>query len=787
MRSTRLSSRRRRASSLAVSTLAAAAILASSSLATSPATAVSASNVVVNGGFEEGGTAPWTSGIGAQLTLSDDAASGNHSLLVSARTQTQSGPYQALDAAVESGAVYSISAQVKYESGPATKRFYMTSLINGAYTNIATGLVTKGEWGTLTGTWTVPDGASKAQIFIETPWVASPASDPAEHLMDFKLDDVEIIQQRSTTFGAIAKTPGNANPLISHKFGADPYAFVHDGRVYMYMTNDTQEYIPGVDGVIPSNSYAKINQINVISSADLINWTDHGAIQVAGPNGVAKWANNSWAPGVTSKVVNGKEQFFLYFCNNGSSTGVVVGDSPIGPWRDPLGKALIDPTTPGASANGNWLFDPAPFVDVDGQAYLYFGGGIGTDSKNPKSTRVIKLGEDMVSTVGSAEVIDAPVMFEASHMFEREGKYYYSYSTNFVGGSVPAGYPSTGAIAYLMGDSPMGPWTPAQLPQRNNGTVFQNPNEFFGVGGNNHQSFFELNGTYYLAYHAQTLNLALVGGQISKVKGFRSTHINKVTFNPDGTMNLVKGDYKGVPQVTTLDASATIEAETIGWQKGLNTEQVSAPGEAVNLALTAVDNGDWVALSGVDLGAGKTSLSARVKALTPGTSVQVWLDSPDAAGHLAGTLTIDSAPGEWATLTTELGSAAGVHDVYFVFQGPAQTTTGLVLVDSWTFGNEAPGDQVDVTAVAGSRCVAGKAMPTITVTNNHDTPVTLTLSSDFSTKTVAAVSPGKNAFHAFTTRLAAIPQGVLTVTATAQAGEALATTYTVPYDAISCG
>ena len=49
-------------------------------------------------GSARAGDSPWTSGVGAQLTLSGDAASGNHSLLVSARTQAQSGAYQALNA-----------------------------------------------------------------------------------------------------------------------------------------------------------------------------------------------------------------------------------------------------------------------------------------------------------------------------------------------------------------------------------------------------------------------------------------------------------------------------------------------------------------------------------------------------------------------------------------------------------------------------------------------------------------------------------------------------------------
>ena len=77
---------------------------------------------------------------------------------------------------------------------------------------------------------------------------------------------------------------------------------------------------------------------------------------------------------------------------------------------------------------------------------------------------------------------------------------------------------------------------------------------FFGVGGNNHQSFFELGGKFYIAYHAQTLNKAVVGGDGSKVKGYRSTHVNEVSFNADGTIKPVTADYAGAAQIGALDA-----------------------------------------------------------------------------------------------------------------------------------------------------------------------------------------------------------------------------------------
>ncbi|MCD2486714.1 arabinoxylan arabinofuranohydrolase, partial [Staphylococcus aureus] len=78
------------------------------------------------------------------------------------------------------------------------------------------------------------------------------------------------------------------------------------------------------------NSFANLNRVFVISSADMVNWTGHGAIPVAGANGpnggraIAKWAGASWAPSIAVKKINGKDKFFHYFANSGGGIGVLT-------------------------------------------------------------------------------------------------------------------------------------------------------------------------------------------------------------------------------------------------------------------------------------------------------------------------------------------------------------------------------------------------------------------------------------------------------------------------------
>ena len=83
----------------------------------------------------------------------------------------------------------------------------------------------------------------------------------------------------------------DTNPIITQCFGADPYAMVYGDTVYFYMTADVFEYDNKAQ--LKENSYGKINTIKVVSTKDMVNFTDHGAIQVAGSKGAATWAGNS--------------------------------------------------------------------------------------------------------------------------------------------------------------------------------------------------------------------------------------------------------------------------------------------------------------------------------------------------------------------------------------------------------------------------------------------------------------------------------------------------------------
>lgn len=479
--------------------------------------------------------------------------------------------------------------------------------------------------------------------------------------------------KEETLSAAVGKVPPNGNPLISHRFGADPYALVYRDRVYLYMTADELEY--DAEGQVKENSYASINKLAVISSDDLVNWTDHGVIHAAGPHGAAKWATQSWAPAIAHKVVDGQDRFFLYFANNASGIGVLTADSPTGPWRDPIGKPLVTRATPGVE-DVTWLFDPAVLTDDDGKAYLYFGGGIPEGKEEmPNTARVMELGDDMISVVGEAVPIPAPYMFESSGINKIGGKYYYSYCSNFAPGVRPAGSPPPGEIAYMVSDHPMGPWTYM-------GTILKNPGHFFGVGGNNHHVMFQFHGDWYIAYHAQTAAKAM-----GMAKGYRSTHLNRVFIDEDGTIQDIAADLKGVAPVRHLDPYVRVEAETMAWSAGIEVEPANAEDgsdqNVPNRVVTAIHNGDWIAVANVDFGAGASAFTAVVSGGSGDGRIELRLDQPD--GSLIGTLAVPSAsgPDQWVEVSTDITGAEGVHDVYFVFRG--EPDQELFKFDRWTF------------------------------------------------------------------------------------------------------
>lgn len=388
------------------------------------------------------------------------------------------------------------------------------------------------------------------------------------------------------------KKRGDTNPIMTQDFGADPYVLVYDGVIYIYMTADTVEY--DSDGAVIENTYGNIRSIHVVSTTDMKNFTDCGEIPVAGKDGIATWANNSWAPAAAYKNIDGQDKFFLYFADNGGGIGVLCADSPTGPFTDPLGHGLI--TRQVATCDSvPWLFDPAVLVDDDGEAYIYFGGGVPEgQAEHPLSARVCKLGEDMISLDGEPVVIDAPYMFEDSGIHRCGDKYYYSYCTNWsVDSEGTSKYGITnGQIAYMVSDNPMGPFEFA-------GKILENPGKLCGLSSNNHHAIFSFGDDWYIVYHSRLLekNMGIDGG-------YRATFINEVKYNEDGSIKLITQSTEGPEQLKYADPYTENSAVCVTKMGGTDAVPICneiSYGEG-NMALGEIDTGDFIEVTGVDFG-----------------------------------------------------------------------------------------------------------------------------------------------------------------------------------------
>ena len=462
------------------------------------------------------------------------------------------------------------------------------------------------------------------------------------------------------------------NPVMTQRFGADPYALVYEDTLYLYMTADAPEY--DAQGNLKENTYSKINTLNVVSTKDMMNWTDHGSVYAAGKDGAATWANNSWAPAAAWKMIDGKPKFFLYFANSGGGIGVLTADSPTGPFTDPLGKALISRQTPTCDSV-LWLFDPAVLVDDDGSAYIYFGGGVPEgQAAHPYTARVAKLGEDMISLDGDPVAIDPPYLFEDSGIHKMGNTYYYTYSSNFSvdrAGTEEYGL-KNGEICYMTSEHPMGPFT-------YQGVILPNPGEFFGVGGNNHHCVFQFREEWFITYHAQALEQKL-----GMSGGYRSTHIDKLVIKEDGSLGKVRGTKEGVSQHGTFDPYAPVEAETMWNNGGIDTVQYGENSETYgsgNMVVCGMETGSWIGLKGVDFGeAGATEFVASVCGSKEAEGIiQIRIDR--LMGEVVGYLMVPV--GDGTTYSEQvcklLETVTGVHDLYFTFYGSGYAW------DTWQF------------------------------------------------------------------------------------------------------
>lgn len=325
------------------------------------------------------------------------------------------------------------------------------------------------------------------------------------------------------------------NPISPDFFCADPTAVEYNGRLYVYGTNDHQQFEaagPDVD-----NTYEKIKSLLVFSTADMVNWTYHGEINVGE---IAPWITASWAPSIVSrKEADGKTHFYLYFSNSGVGTGVITSTDPVTGWTDPLGHCLVTGDTPGLSDCPN-PFDPGAVIDDNGVGWLAFGAGKasgGTDYM-PGSVRIVRLGEDMISFDSEFKQIPAPYSFEASELNYINGTYVYTYCSDWNNHSEQWDFdcPAPGGcgMVYMTTKTPLDPTSWKMM-----GECFRQPGEVGFDYSNNHTHMHKFKGKWYMFYHTLMLKhgMGITGG-------YRSMGVDEIVVDEKNVKIEDKGGTK---------------------------------------------------------------------------------------------------------------------------------------------------------------------------------------------------------------------------------------------------
>ncbi|QNL50772.1 family 43 glycosylhydrolase [Olivibacter sp. SDN3] len=289
------------------------------------------------------------------------------------------------------------------------------------------------------------------------------------------------------------------NPVITHKYTADPAALVHNNTVYLYA---------GHDEAPKEKHFYEMHEWLVFSSTDMKTWTEHPV-----PLSIK---NFSWSKGDAwaSQVIERDGKFYWYVSTEhhagGKAIGVAVADSPIGPFKDAKGTALITNAMTKATEISWDDIDPTVWIDDDGQAYLFWGN---------TACYYVKLKENMIELDGPINTVDVPKFTEAPWIHKRNDWYYLSYASEF-----------PEKIVYAMSKSIHGPWEFRGIL-----------NEVAGNSNTNHQSIIHFKGKDYFIYHNGAINTE--GGSFR-----RSVCIDRLHYNDDGTIKRIIMSSEGISQ-----------------------------------------------------------------------------------------------------------------------------------------------------------------------------------------------------------------------------------------------
>ena len=308
-------------------------------------------------------------------------------------------------------------------------------------------------------------------------------------------------------------SPYQGNPFLPL------WEYIPDGEPYVFEDPDHpgeyRAYLYGSHDMLKTAYCGKDLVVWSAAVDDLSHWRYDGVIFESVVGGQA---DTLFAPDVALVVdpKTGKKTYYLYPNTQawGRNATVCKSDRPDGPFE-------VCNWKPGSTTQtvGVLGFDPAVFVDDDGQAYGYWGfcdswwgrldGNMATLGEGEDAHRNIPSYDQMTANdynpadynIAQDEHVDKWGFFEASSIRKVGNKYVFIYSRNGLP-SEPTGK-NYNQLAYGYSDSPAGPWTWGGIIVDAQGEVIQNGFRYERTfpGGNTHGSICEISGQWYIFYH----------------------------------------------------------------------------------------------------------------------------------------------------------------------------------------------------------------------------------------------------------------------------------------------
>lgn len=424
------------------------------------------------------------------------------------------------------------------------------------------------------------------------------------------------------------------NPIVPNVGLNDPHIHIFNDTAYVYASHDKSI----------ENTKFIMEDWWIWSSPDLVNWSKRSVLKPQDTY-IGEPFTGCWATDVGRS--NGK--YYWYFSEKNQQAGVVVGDSPVGPWKDPLGKPLLsEKLTPTDE------YDMAIFEEA-GEHYIIFGVW---------DFYIARLNDDMISLAEKPKKI---VIKNPRGPYNLDGKNQEKPTDDkpFVHKKKDKYYLSWGCF-YAMSDNLYGPYEYVGTVINDNSFAegYASPTWPHGFLQGRHGSFFDWNNQSYYAY----CDISQTGN-----RWFRDTFISYVHYKDNGEMAPIRVDGIGVGQYNA--DQERIEAED--YFKASGVDKIEDPDQGFYIG--NIEDNDFLVFPNISGLQEKKQIEFILKANNDAI-IEIRRNSP--SGALLSAIELKPSLNGFEKVRCALPALAAKESICMVFKGGGKD---MLEIDAFKF------------------------------------------------------------------------------------------------------